>query len=133
MLIATITALILLFGGGSDAAGVKANVEIMQGLIEEHIDEDMRRAQVADVLQEMIQELEAFEQRAAELSKGIFDVDKNYEATAEDFRAVFKKINHNWESTQRRMVALRFEMHGLMRRDEWNGLFADLRKAIKKD
>ena len=132
MLIATITALILIFGGGTDAASVKKNVLAMQDMVKQHIADEERQTQVSDLLTEMVEELDGFEKRAVELQKGIFDVDKVYGSTAEDFRAVFKKINRNWDETQRRMTDLRFKMRDLMKRDEWNAVFADLRKVQEK-
>jgi hypothetical protein len=122
MIIATVTAVLLLFGlgHGDDQAGA---LDQLGTLTAGHISDDIRAKQVAAVVQEMQTELERFDREHARLVEKLLLLDRNYRADTAEYRYVTRELNTLWRNTENTLVDLRFEMRNAMTRDEWKAVF----------
>jgi hypothetical protein len=115
-----------LFGGGAEPGWV----EIAADLVADHVTDSERRDRAEAVFEEMEGVLAEFEKRILELRKEIIEVDLRYHATAEDYRAVFPKLDATWEWRTKRMIDLLYELRKHITREEWEPLSRAVREAI---
>ncbi len=122
MLIATLTVLYLLFFAGPQG-GLSEQIDHASSTVTDEVSSEERAAEVQAALEEMLSAANAFEQEILELRRKFFEVDANYDATAEDYEQVFSELDTTWMRMQRRIVQLRYRMLGSMTREEWRAVF----------
>ena len=118
MIMATLGALLLFFGGGL-AGGHEQMVALMREAASECVAEAQRRNEVDRVLARMQREMDDYEARLSELRRRLLSVDGDYGATAEEYRAIVGDLHAAWMTTERRLVNLRFDLRDLMTPQEW--------------
>ena len=130
MLIATLTALFILFFAGDVSEGsTESQLDRASQLLAQHVTEDERAIEVQAAMQEMRDVLNAFDLEFVDLRRQAATVDANYDATSADYDRVFSQLEESWLRTQRRIVSLRFRMLANMTREEWDSVFGALRHS----
>ncbi len=123
MIIATVTAIILLMGGGGFSFE-----DALKPLAEQAIlDKDLRK-QVLAVAKEMDKERKDLAKHLKETSKELNEKNKNYDTTPEDFSMRYAKSDQAREKAQNNVIELRFKMKELLTAEQWEALFGN--KAV---
>jgi hypothetical protein len=125
MLIATITALVIMFGGGASFSFEKA----FKPFVKDTIEDKARREQILDVTKQADDEVKQFKKEVDEVwSKDLKRILSDYDATEEDFRRFVTRADQSRLIAQQRILDLRFEVIKLMTEDEWNAMY----KAVEE-
>jgi len=126
MIIATVTAILILMGGGADWTGLALKQ------LSKSVKDSDRKKEAKAILKQMQGEMKAHAERVLEIRKELFAVELNYESTEADFRAVFRKIDRVWAESETRFRALRFELLKHITSAEWSDLNARVQAEIDK-
>lgn len=119
MIIATLSALLLFFGGGVLGDSDEQMVALMKDAAAECIADPGRREEAQQVLDRMQREVADYEFQLFGQRRRLLNVDRDYDATPEDYRVVVRHMHAVWLGTERRLIDLRFQLRDLMTRDEW--------------
>lgn len=125
MLIALFTAMFLLLGGTTGHAGAltTASVKQMTEQVELVVTDPMRAEAASDTLDELGDEIKAFEKTFSKTNKELVDLYEDHEANAEQVLTVLDELNSDWEATQLRAVDLRFRLKDSLTKEEWTEAF----------
>ena len=130
MLIATITTLLLVFGGGT-WGGMRGFLAQMDKAARK-IDDTPRKERARAVVKRMEREYEEFEKSVIEQRNRIVVVDSNYRSTSKDYRKVFLDLDNVWEESERDLVRDLLEFRKNMTREEWQEMYKALDKKRQK-
>jgi len=120
MIIATVTAIILLMGGGGFSFE-----NALKPLAEQAIlDKDLRK-QVLAIAREMDKERKELDEHLKETSKELNGKNKDYDASPEDFSMRYAKTDQAREKAQNNLIELRFKMRELLTAEQWEALFGN--------
>ena len=89
-----------------------------------------RADRAEDILEEMKDEIRAFEKRVMEGRAELGEVDARYHATAEDYRAVLRKLGAVWAAKERKLLSLLTELRKVIPREEWNPMFTEVLRRM---
>ena len=94
----------------------------LRSRIERHIGNPQKKSQLIGlvdqemaVFQKLAQDTETFRQK-------LLVVDKNYDSTPDDFRAVFSEFNQKRYNLQAQSMNIRFKMQALCTPEEWQDI-----------
>lgn len=122
MLIATITALVLLLGGGGTFA-----FDALMDSFEAAISDDARLDQIEVILEAADDDLESFRDRiSGDWADRVEDIHGNYHATREQYHEIFAEIDTERAALQQRLIDRRFAIKKLLTAEEWAAYQADL-------
>ena len=141
-------ALLLLCGlfvmSGCSKGNKKATVpgeewaEDLQARIEKHIADPEKKSQLLELVAQDTKIFKKLLQITREYDQKLFDLDRNYDASPEDFRDLFADYTEARYRLRDQSMAVRFSMKTLCTAEEWKklshfrtkkGLFGQLRQA----
>jgi len=129
MIIGTVTALMIIFGGGGSFSFEKA----YEPYLKEVVQDELRREQTLDLAKKADEELEQFQKEVEGVwSKDLKAILEDYDATEEDFRKFVARADQSRFAAQQKIVDLRFKVLELMTEDEWAALYAKVDEAAIK-
>lgn len=125
MLIALFTAMFVLMGGSTGHAGAltTASVKQMAEQVELVVTDPVRAETATETLDQLGDEIKAFEKAFSKTSKGLVDLYEDHEATSEEVLVVLDNLNSDWEASQLRAVDLRFKLKDSLTEEEWADVF----------
>lgn len=118
MIIATVTAIILLMGGGSFSFenALKPHVE------EAIPDKELRKA-VLNIAKEMDEERESFSDSMKEHGGELRDLNKKRTLSSADYDRFFEGTDKRRDEARQRTIDLRFKMKALLTAEQWEAIF----------
>jgi peptidoglycan hydrolase CwlO-like protein len=119
MLIATITALILIFGGGN----LEFYLTNLKKPVKEHVADKERRDAILDAGKELKKELKALTKDVEDHFEDIIKVHAEYESTTADYQAAGAKLKADQNRLTELVLDARDEMKKNMTRAEWEAVF----------
>jgi hypothetical protein len=122
MLIATITALILIFGGGT----LEFYLTNLKKPVKEHVVEKERRDAILEAGKELEQELKGLSKDLEEHFEALIDVHSAYASTTEDYLAAGAKLRADQNRLTELVLDTRDIMKENMTRAEWEQVFSEV-------
>ena len=127
MLIATITALLLVFGGGSsDLKTLSGRIEYVEGILDDYVKDQERRDKIVPLLAEIGVTREAYGKQNETFIQQLLALDERKSSTREQYRQLFARVSEASRSTELKLVDLRFQIREHFTREEWNAMFKKL-------
>ncbi len=121
MIIATITALMFLFGGGGSLESYLQNIKKP---VKAAVESKVTVNDVLDLSKELGKQLKAQNKEITKLKERFLDLHTNYDAKSVDFVAVIDKIIAAREEGQTHILDTRSAMKDLMTKEEWTEVFS---------
>jgi hypothetical protein len=116
MIIAAITALVVLLGGGI------FTFDSVRDAAEEVIKDKDRAKQVAAITEQADAEIKSFTENLEKLSEQFVEMNRNYDLTRAEIDAVSLQAKKNRTAFLKKYVELRFQMKELVTADEWQAM-----------
>ena len=129
MIIATVTMLVILFGGGGDRFSFK----VFEKAAKEIIVDEVRRDQVVGIMKEADNELKDYGAHVKKSSQGLKDLVANYDTTREEFKTFFDREGWRRQGAQKRILDFRFHATKLMTAEEWKAVYERAVQESQKD
>ncbi len=121
MLIATIAAIMLLFGGGDSLENYLLNIKKpLKANVENKVTVD----EILDLSKELGKQLKAQNKKITKLRENFLDLHTKYDAKQADFDAYIGKIVNARHEGQQQILDTRFAMKNLMTQEEWIEVFS---------
>ena len=92
--------------------------------------DDERRERAEAVLDAMLVTISESEETIFELRERVARVDRNYSATAEDYRKISRQLDETWNERAERMVDHLYELRQHVTREEWGPLVAAVAATV---
>jgi hypothetical protein len=131
MLIATLTTLFLLLSGsgtGAEGAPPKAWFDHALDLVGDHVQDSDRAERARSILEEIGAENESFVKRVLKIRERLVEVDRDYHATREDYRAIYREIDGEWTRKEAKFRHLLFDLREVITPEEWTPLFTEVHR-----
>ena len=122
MIIAAITILTLLFGGGN------FSLDNVRDAAKAVIKDRDRAKQVIAVTKEADKEFKSFIKNINNLSKQLVQMNKDYNLTREEIDAFYLQADKRRRDFLERFVELRFQAKNLVSAEEWQAMYAKIRE-----
>ena len=122
MIIAVITGLALLFGGGI------FTFDSVRDAAEEVIKDKDRAKQVVAVTKEADKEFKSFTKNVNNLSKQLVQMNKDYNLTRAEIDAFYIQSDKRRKAFLDRFIELRFQAKNLVTTEEWQAMYAKIRE-----
>jgi hypothetical protein len=130
MIIGTVTALMILFGGGGDFSFEKA----FEPFIKDAVKDKARYEQIVDLTKGADEDVKAFQKELEdEWGKQLITLLTDYDASEDDFRSFRGKADASRIKLQQGLLDARFGMIELMTADEWVAMYEAIEKKAEKD
>lgn len=121
MIIATITALMILFGGSDTLEHYLLNIKKSAKAA---IENKQTVKEVVSLSKTLEKDLEAENEEIIDLKKSFLDLHVKYSATQADFDSVLEEMLKSRKAGQDKILDTRFAMKDLMTKEEWDKVFA---------
>jgi hypothetical protein len=118
MLIATVTTLIILFGGG---AGFSFGV--FKDAIKEQIKDKERRKELVAEIDRADAVLKTYRKELKSFSKNLVETNARHDATRGEFDAIAARADVRRIQMTRELLDARFALRDKMTEDEWNAMY----------
>ena len=122
MIIATITLLMLLFGGGGSLENYLLNIKKPVTAAVESKD---TANEVIDLSKELKKQLKVQNKEITELRENFLDLHTNHDAESADFEAYLDRLMNARKTGQKHILDARMSMKDLMTKEEWTEVFSD--------
>lgn len=119
MIIATITALIIIFGG----SGLEFYLTNLKKPVKEYVQDKERQESILDASTALSKELKELRKRTDANFGELIEVHGDYHSTESDFTQVTDKLLENQQETIRATLDTRDIMHEQMTKEEWEAVF----------
>jgi hypothetical protein len=119
MLIATITALIIIFGG----SGLEFYLTNIKKPVKEYVQDKERQESILDASTVLSKELKVVRKRTDADFGDLVKAHGDYHSTESDFIKVTDRLLENQQETIRATLDARDIMHEQMTREEWESVF----------
>jgi hypothetical protein len=123
MLIATITALILIFSGGGLRADLRATVAQIQKWAGKSLENEAKRQRVLEISDAMENLLDAYVEGVRARRGALLVIDSRYESTADDYRRVFRELDGVWDETELGLTNARAQLKKELTREQWEAMY----------
>ena len=121
MLIATITALMFLFGGGDSLENYLLHIKKP---VKATVESKVTVNEVLDLSMELGKQLKAQNKEITKLRDSFIDLHTKYDAKPDDIEAHIDKLRIAREEGQKHILDTRFAMKNHMTREEWTEVFS---------
>ena len=122
MIIAAITILTLLFGGGF------FSLDNVRDAAKEVIEDKDRAKQVVAITKEADKEFKSFTKNVNKLSKQLVQMNKDYNLTREKIDSFYTQTDKRRMAFLEKFVELRFQAKNLMTAEEWQAMYIKIRE-----
>ena len=120
MIIATIAALIIIFGGSG------FSFDVFKDAADKVIEDKARVKQIKAITKEADKELKAFNTDFKNSSKELVDTITCEDVTRAEVDATFDTVEARRAEFQEKIIALRFKAKNLVDRKEWEAMYASM-------
>ena len=120
MLIATIAALMMLFGGGSSLENYLLHIKKP---VKAAVENKVTVNEVLDLSKELGKQLKAQNKEITKLRDSFLDLHTKYDTTSADFQTYINQLITAPEKGQKHILDTRSAMKNLMTREEWTEVF----------
>lgn len=120
MLIATLTALYIIFGGGLGHFLVNSDKAIKAA-----VEDKARCSEILDITKELSKDLKKERKVYFEAVEDCLELHQDYETTSDDFDTQFEKVMEQQQQLIDTTLDARDEMHQRMKADEWHAVFKE--------
>ena len=127
MLIATITAIALLMGGGNHW-GINETLENLSELIGKKVQSEEQIEEAQALISGAQSEVESFEQLVLDGRRQFWEVDADYDATAADYERAFASINAAWDQMEKDLIGLHVELRNHITAEEWEAIYDEMKQ-----
>jgi YesN/AraC family two-component response regulator len=117
MIIGTITALALLFGGGG-----AFQIDAMEPAVKEYVSDPVRVEQILEIVKGANEEIKHYYKDNGKYIDQFEKLTKQHDAKREEFLTIFAKADERRRLGQERLIAKRDAMKKLMTEEEWNNV-----------
>ena len=124
MLIATITALMLIFGGGN----LEFYLTNLKKPVKEHVVDKERRDAILEAGKELEKELKVLSKDIEEHFEEVIEVHAEYESTTDDYLAAGNRLKADQNRLTMLVLDTRDAMKENMTRAEWEAVFEAVEK-----
>ena len=121
MLIASIAALMMLFGGGSSLENYLLHIKKP---VKAAVENKVTVNEVLDLSKELGKQLKAQNKEITKLRDSFLDLHTDYATTSADFEAYINQLITAHEKGQKHILDTRSAMKNLMTREEWTEVFS---------
>ena len=122
MIIATITAIVFLFGGGM------FSFEVFKDSADKVLNDKDRVKQLKVITKEADKELKSLDRYINDQSKKLVTLNTNYDMTREELDVFLAQGDQYREQFQERLIELRFQAKNLLTREEWEAMYEQIDK-----
>ena len=119
MIIATITALIIIFGG----SGLEFYLTNLKSPVKEHVQDKERQESILDASEALSKTLKQVRKRTDANFGDLIKVHGDYQSTEADFVEITDRLLENQQDTIRATLDARDTMHEQMTKEEWEAVF----------
>jgi flagellar motility protein MotE (MotC chaperone) len=119
MIIATITALIIIFGG----SGLEFYLTNLKGPVKEHVQDKERQENIFDASKALSKNLKQLRKRTDANFGDLIKVHGDYQSAEADFAEVTDRLLENQKEVSKLILDARDAMHGQMTKEEWEAVF----------
>ena len=126
MILATITVIAILFGGGI------FSLDYVRDAAKEVIKDENRAKQVVAITKEADKEFKSFNKHVIELSKQLVPMNIDYNLTQEEVDSFFNQSDKRRMAFLERFIELRFQAKNLLTAEEWQAMYAIIREETSK-
>jgi hypothetical protein len=127
MLIAAITAIVLLMGGGNHL-GMNETLENLAELVGKKVQSEEQAREAHALISDAQTEVESFERLVLEGRRQVWEVDADYDATAADYERAFARINAAWDEMEKDLVDMNIELRKHITAEEWEAIYDEMKK-----
>jgi len=121
MIIATITLLTLLFGGGGSLENYLIDIKKP---VKAAVESKTTVNEVLDLSKELGKQLKAQNKEITKLRENFLDLHSDFDTKSDDFEAVIDKLMAAREEGQEHILDARSNMKNLMKKEEWTEVFS---------
>jgi hypothetical protein len=130
MIIATVTALTILFAGGASFSFEKA----FKPFVKDGIEDKARQEQILDVAKQADNGLKQFNEEVRKVwAKDLKKILVDYDASEEDMHDFIRRADGSRLVMQQELLKLRFKVVELMTEDEWNAMYDEINKKREEE
>ena len=126
MIIATITAIMLFFGGGM------FSFDVFKDSADKVLKDKERIKQIKVITKEADKELKLLSKSINNESKKLVTLNANYDLTREELDNFIAQQDQYREQFQKRLIEWRFQAKALLNREEWEAMYAQVDKKAAK-
>lgn len=119
MLIATITALIIIFGG----SGLELYLTDLKKPVKEHVQDKARQEVILDASKALSKGLKSLGKEIDKNFDALVETHADYHSTVDDFITVTKSLEENQKQSVKLILDARDAMHEQMSKEEWEAVF----------
>lgn len=124
MVIATLLALWMLFGGG----GLEFYLTNLKGPVKEYVQDEARQDAIIEISKALAEDLQAEQKTVEGIFEQIMDVQSRHASTGADFDQVTVSLVDHQKQSDARVLDARDEMHAQMTAAEWTAVFQESEK-----
>jgi len=121
MIVATATALIILFGGGNALENYLVDIKKP---VNATLESKETRGQVLSLSKTLDRQLKGLNKELTKMSEGLLELHTQYDSKPEDFEVTIGKMMSKREEGQKAILETRNEMKQLMSKEEWTQMFS---------
>lgn len=121
MIVATATALIILFGGGNALENYLVDIKKP---VNATLESKETRGQVLSLSKTLDRQLKGLNKELTKMSEGLLELHTQYDSKPEDFEVTIGKMMSKREEGQKAILETRYEMKQSMSKEEWTQMFS---------
>lgn len=122
MIVATITALLLLFGlGGSDIENLYVDIKKP---VKQAVDDSTRRSEILKISKDLEKQLKSLRKARDKQIEKLVEIQASHGSSHAEFSKQSSEIRNLFKSTYVAVLDARSELKGQMSENEWNQVFA---------
>ena len=121
MIVATATALIILFGGGNALENYLVDIKKP---VNETLESKETRGQILSLSKALDRQLKGLNKELTKMSEGLLELHTQYDSKPEDFEVTMAKMMSKREEGQKAILETRYEMKQSMSKEEWTQMFS---------
>ena len=131
MLVATITAILLIFGmGGGIAYDVLDIIDSAADVVDDRVEDEERREELLTILKKMELETRTFTKDIRAHRQGILKLDLDPNATREQYIGAFRRLDARWVRAEEALLNGLFEFRGGFSKEEWAAVHAEIQEEL---
>jgi predicted nucleic acid-binding Zn-ribbon protein len=117
MIVGIAALVLMLFGGG-------ARLDALEKAIKNHVEDSTRVERAQEIIEDVRAAIAAEKSQILDIRKDITALDERHDATVEEYRKQFDRLNRAWTELDQKLLDARFRLKQVLTREEWNAVFA---------
>jgi len=125
MIIATVTFLMLHFGGGG-----ALSFDVYADGAKDVLQDKHQIEAIASVTKTADKQLKSWAKEVKKISKQLVEMNKKYDLTHEELNTLFTQADKQLAEHQEKVINLRFQAKNLVSQEEWEAIYASVEKDL---